>query len=228
MSSVPTRTVGGIVVPDTPLITKSLEYARAHLSDIAYNHVVRSWLFGFAIASKIPSLSARDIELHAIAAILHDLGWDNTDTLISKDKRFEVDGANAARKFIEKEAVAQEWDHHRVQLLWDAIALHTIQSIAWEKEPEVVACSYGIMSDFGDPDFSYGKHLTWDEWDSVVKDFPRLGLKEGIKDIMCWLCQTKPETTYDNFVGQFGERFVEGYSLKGKGTVDWMEESTLP
>lgn len=223
MPSLPTRNLGGIAVPDTPLITKALDYARAHLSDMAYHHVVRSWLFGFAIASKIRSLSSRDVELHSIAALLHDLGWDNTDTLISKHKRFEVDGANAARAFVEKEGVAEDWDHHRKQLLWDAIALHTTVSIALEKEPEVAACSYGILADIAGPEHSPEKLLTWDEWKPVVKEFPRLGLKEGIRDTMCWLCKTKPETTFDNFVGQYGERFVEGFSLQGKATVDFIE-----
>lgn len=103
LPSLPTRNVCGIEVPDTPLISKAMDYARSHLSDMAYFHVIRSWLFGFAIASKIPSPASRDIELHSIAAILHDLGWQGKTAPISKDKRFEVDGANAARKFIEKE-----------------------------------------------------------------------------------------------------------------------------
>ena len=228
MSSIPFRTIAGIAVPDTPLITKSLDYAQAHLSEIFYNHVVRSWLFGFAIASKVPSLASRDLELHSIAAILHDLGWDNTGTITSKDKRFEVDGANAARSFIEKESEAQGWDRHRLQLLWDAIALHTTLSIAWEKEPEVATCSYGILADFGGPPLAYGSHLSWDEWDAVVKEYPRLGLKEGVKEVFCGLCKTKPETTYDNLVGQYGERFVDGYSLEGRRMIDLVENSTLP
>jgi hypothetical protein len=33
--------------------------------------------------------------------------------LVSKDRRFEVDGADAARKFLRKEA--PDWDKHRLQ-----------------------------------------------------------------------------------------------------------------
>ena len=227
MPSIPTRILGGVEVPDTPLITKSLAYARAHLSDMVYNHVIRSWLYGFAIASKIPSMASRDVELQSIGAILHDLGWATTQSLISKGKRFEIDGADAARAFIQQEGVAQEWDRHRQQLLWDVIALHTTRSIAWEKEDEVAACSYGILADFGGPRLSYGGHLTWDEWDSVIEEFPRLGFKQGFKDIMCWLCTTKPETTYDNIAGQYGERYVETYSLEGRRAIDLLENSFL-
>lgn len=228
MASIPTRVVAGITVPDTSLITKALNYARIHLSEMAYNHVVRSWLLGFVIASKVPSLASRDVEVHSIAAILHDLGWDKTGNLVSKDKRFEIDGANAARVFVAKEGEAHEWDHHRLQLLWDAVALHTTHSIAWEKEPEVAVTSYGILADFSGPDFAYGGHLTWEEWNAVVADYPRLGFKDGVRDIMCWLCKTKPDTTYDNIAGQHGERYVEGYSLEGRRGVDLFESTTLP
>jgi hypothetical protein len=91
-ASVSTRVLAGVTVLDTPLITKALAYARKHLNDTAYNHVVRSWLFGHFIASNTSGFPNRDVELHAISGILHDLGWDNTGKLVSKDKRFEVDG----------------------------------------------------------------------------------------------------------------------------------------
>lgn len=39
---------------------------------------------------------------------------------------------------------------------------------------------------------------------------------------MCNLCRTKPQTTYDNFVGDFGEEMVEGYSRKGNRAFDIM------
>ena len=221
---------------------------------MAYNHVVRSWLFGFVIAGKIPELKDRDLEVHSISAILHDLGWDTTGELVSKDKRFEVDGANAARDFLKSEAVGDKWDFRRLQLVWDAIALHTTPSIASYKEPEVVATTNGIGSDFGGPKGPFGQFLTEEEYQKIVDELPRLGLKEGIREIMCGLCRNKPETTvsvldspsfllfrcriwlrgvdfhqqYDNFVGQFGERFVDGYSLAGHQMVDMLETLTLP
>jgi HD superfamily phosphodiesterase len=62
-------------------------------------------LFGFIIASKIPSLADRDLEVHAIGALMHDIGWDPTGELVSKDKRFEVDGADAARNFLRRRLI---------------------------------------------------------------------------------------------------------------------------
>ena len=55
------------------------------------------------IAENIYELRNADLELHSIAAILHDMGWDERDTLVSNDKCFVVDRANAAREFVEKQ-----------------------------------------------------------------------------------------------------------------------------
>ena len=147
MATLPTRVFAGVQVPDTPLITKALALCREHLSDLAYNHCVRSWLFGFIIAAKTPELQDRDLEVHAIAAILHDLGWaEETSDLVTEDKRFEVDGANAARIFLKNEA--GDWDKHRLQLVWDAIALHTTPSIAVSYFPSslrLVSSAFGVI-----------------------------------------------------------------------------------
>ena len=72
-----------------------------------------------------------------------------------------------------------------------------------------------------------GGHLTWEAWNIVVKEFPRLGLKEGIKEIYCGFCRTKPKTTYDNTVGQYGHRYVEGFTLAGNQTIDLLEGQTV-
>ncbi|KAK5449440.1 hypothetical protein LTS15_008984 [Exophiala xenobiotica] len=225
--SLPTRVVAGVTVPDTPLITKAIEYVRQYSTDDTFNHIIRSFLLGFVIADKV--LPERDREVHAITAIMHDLGFPighpPHSEIITKDKRFEVDGANAARNFLRREA--PEWDKHRLQLAWDAIALHTIGTIVFEKEPEVQACSYGIWADFQGPDRVSGGLLTWDEYDPIVKEYPRLGLMKGLKANMCHICELKPQTTYDNTVGEWGDRYVEGYSRKGKLTQDLLETCNL-
>jgi hypothetical protein len=108
-----------------------------------------------------------------LTAILHDLGFPighppHSD-VISKDNRFEADGANAAREFLKREAKSSEWDKHRLQLVWDAIALHTIGTVVFHKEPEVQACAYGIWADFQGPDRIQGNPLSWDEYNRIVK-----------------------------------------------------------
>jgi hypothetical protein len=216
----PTRIVAGVTVPDTPLITKSLAYARKYSNDMSYNHIVRSWLFGSVIAPHLPNADTADREISSVAAILHDLCWDPNGELVTPDKRFEVDSAYAARDFLKTEAL--DWDQRKMQLVWDAIALHSTASIALHKEPEVVACMVGIAADLGGPDRIGGGALTWDTYNNIVEEYPLLGLKEGLKEFMCGFCRTKPETTYDNWVGEIGERFVEGYSREGKRSIDFV------
>lgn len=217
--NVPTRVLAGVTVPDTPLITKALAYARSHCDDFTYNHVVRCWLFGQYIGDQISDFKDRDTEVQAIAAILHDLGWGSGD-LVSKDKRFEVDSAEATRAFLIREGEKENWDAHRLQLAWDAVALHTSYSIALYKQLEVKCCAIGVFADFVGPERSFGGVLTRGIWDGIVAEYPRLGFRGGIKRILCGLCQTKPDTTYDNFVSAFGVAYVEGYSLEGKSFVD--------
>lgn len=231
-SKLSTQVLGGITVPKTPAITAAIEYTRAHSDDLTYNHIMRSFLFGFCIASKIPNLQARDVEVHAVSAIMHDLGWDSTGELVSQDKRFEVDGADAARNFLrdlqKEKGDDSAWDQRRLQLVWDAIALHTTTSIVRYKEPEVVATWMGIFADFVGPDKAPEGALTWAEYEGIVKEYPRLKLITGIKEIFCGFCKTKPEATYDNIVGTFGEKYVDGYSLKGKLPIDMIENCPLP
>ena len=42
----------------------------------------------------------------------------------------------------------------------------------------------------------------------------------GLKENMLQLCKTKPDTTYDNMVGEWGDRYLNSdvYSPKGKLT----------
>ncbi|KAL4906357.1 hypothetical protein BDW74DRAFT_141303 [Aspergillus multicolor] len=220
MSSHPTRTIVGIAVPDSSLITAALDYAQKHNDPMSFNHVHRSWLFGCLIASKAPPFQAHnvDLEVHAVSAILHDLAWDHTSVFSSKDKRFEVDSANAARQFLEDPENRNVFDARQRQLVWDSIALHTTPSIAQHKEAEVALCAMGIFADFVGSAFPGGL-ISKEEYDAVVSEFPLLGFKEGAKKLMCGLCVHKPDTTYDNFVRDFGERFVEGYKEEAKGKL---------
>lgn len=96
---------------------------------------------------QIPPLAEhRNIELQAVAPILHDLGWADKDPEVSsKDKRFEMDGASAAREFLKREV---EMDERKLQLVWDSIALHSTANIALHKEPEVMLCCASIIADF--------------------------------------------------------------------------------
>ena len=222
MATLPTSPVAGVQFPVTDLTSKAFAYVHGHNTPTVANHVIRSTLFALIIASKVPPFASCDAESIFLATILHDLGWSSTPALISKDKRFEVDGANAAREFINSRAEASDtkWTEQRVQLVWDAIALHTSPSISLHGQPGVAVVTSGIMADFFGPN-TPGGVITVDEFKEVIKAYPRLGFQAELKNIACGLCRNKPETTYDNFVGLYGCRDVPGFK------VEWEKHQAL-
>jgi len=201
-----TQSIAGVRVPDTPLISRAMEYARQHSEPYLFNHVMRSWLFGVMIADQ--AKVSHDAEVLAVATLLHDVGLAKE---FSGPLRFEVESANAARKFAQDEGV----DERRAQLIWDGVALNSTPSIGLHKETEVSLCTAGIGLDWGG--FGY-ESLSASRIAEVVDAFPRLDMKQRFAQAVCRVVKTRPTTTYDNFAADFGERFVAGY--KRASTVD--------
>lgn len=192
--TLPTTTIAGVEVVWTPIVQDALEYAKANADDMTYRHIVRSWLFGVLEITNNPGLSSSDLEVHALGAILHDLGWDETPNSphVSPDKRFEVDGAIGARKFIRSHRDGKDWEERRVQLVWDSIALHGTPSIGFFKEPEVQAVGLGIVQDIG----GKGPNIPPAPYDKIVGEYPQRDVDSGLQNKIIWLCRTKPESTY--------------------------------
>jgi hypothetical protein len=193
------RQVAGVSVPDSPLIKEALEYAQKLSEPYLFNHAVRSWLF----AVKIGHLKGinYDPEVVAVGTILHDIGLTAG---VSGPNRFEVNGAAAALSFIKERGIS----NNRAQLIWDLIALNSTPSIALHKEAEVALGTMGIGLDWG----GFGLELIPPaETTEILSEFPRLKMKERFADTCCRLVAARPETSSDNFLRDFGERFVPGY-----------------
>jgi len=197
--AVPRRTLAGVEVPDTALVARAIEHAKASSEPWLFNHVMRSWLFAEALAAR--SGAPYDAEVLAVSTLLHDLGLTEAFT---GPLRFEVEGANAARAFARSEGI----DERRAQLIWDSVALNSTPSICLHKETEAAMCVTGVGLDWG----GWG-------YDSIAKEriaeilaaFPRLEMKQRFTRAVCHLAETRPGTTYDNFARDFGARFVPGY-----------------
>ena len=209
--AVATRLLAGVSVPDTPLVSKTIEYAREHSEPYLFNHVMRSWLFAVILAQL--KRSAHDGDVLAVATILHDLGLAKA---FNGPLRFEVEGANAARAFARNAGI----EDRRAQLIWDGVALNSTPSIGFYEEAEVALCTAGIGLDWGG--WGY-ETLTETQVATILDAFPRLGMKQRFTHAVCGIVETRPDTTYDNFARDFGERFVPGY--KRTSTVDYLLNS---
>jgi hypothetical protein len=200
MTATHVRLLAGISVPDTPIIDAALDYARRHCEPYLFNHVVRCWLFAVRLGQSqgIP----HDAEVLAVGTLLHDITLNER---FVGPRRFEVEGADLARQF----AVEQGFDQRRAQLIWDSVALNSTPSIGLFKESEVALCTAGICFDVLGLQYHV---IPAAEVTKIVGEFPRLDLKLQFRRCFCHIARTKPETTYDNFVRNFGERFVDGYT----------------
>ncbi|KAI1086547.1 hypothetical protein F5B19DRAFT_478836 [Rostrohypoxylon terebratum] len=214
----PNTTIAGLTVIDTPIVRLAIEYTRNHSTEAVFKHQMRSWLFGSIIINANETLkNTVDIEVQAVGAILHDLGWDTSPNspVYTYDHRFEVDGAIASRNFIEKYG-NENWDARRTQLVWDAIALHTTRGISYYKEPEVRLVGMGIAVDYD----KSGPGITVENFNRVISLYPDDDLKKATNDTFIYICATKPAETYDNQLQPWGERYVANYSTKGNLRID--------
>ena len=144
----------------------------------------------------------------AVGTILHDIGLTAS---VSGPNRFEVNGADAALSFIKGRGISDR----RAQLIWDLVALNSTPSLALHKEPEVAVGTMGIGLDYG----GFGiEALPTADVERILSAFPRLSMKRQFAETCCRLVKAKPETSYDNFLRDFGERFVPGYKVVS--TVD--------
>jgi hypothetical protein len=194
-----TRLMAGLVVPYTPLISRAVEYASEYSEPYLFNHVMRSWLFAVALAQA--QHTKHDAEVLAVSTLLHDLGLSD---VFSGPLRFEVEGANAARAF----ARAAGMTDRRAQLIWDGVALNSTPSVGLHKETEVALCTQGIGLDWGGWGFD---SLRGDQIAAILEAYPRLDMKQQFTHAVCGIVESRPETTYDNFARDFGERYVPNY-----------------
>src|SRR6516162_5497181 len=205
------RILAGVPLPDTPLIAAAIKYARENSEAYLFNHVMRSWLFAVSLAEL--RKATYDREVMAVATLLHDIGLAEA---LNGPLRFEVEGANAARKFGKSAGL----DDRRCQLIWDTVALNSTPSIALYKEAEVSLSTAGIALDWGG--WGYDS-LPPAQIAEIVAAFPRLEMKKRFAHDVCRIVETRPASTYDNFARDFGERFVPGY--KRPSVVDFLTGS---
>jgi HD superfamily phosphodiesterase len=93
--------IEGIEVPDSKLAREITEFIRDTETELLFNHSSRVYCFG-ALAGRQRGLKV-DPELLYAGAMFHDLGLIPAHS--SNSERFEVDGAIAARDFLQRRGI---------------------------------------------------------------------------------------------------------------------------
>ncbi len=205
------REVAGVEMPDSKLAREATDYVRELSAPVVFNHVLRTYVFG-ALLGRAMNLKFDD-ELFYLGAVFHDLG--QTERFMGK-QRFEVDGADAAAEFLRDKGVPKE----SIEVVWDAVALHTSGGIVQRKRPEIALVSAGAGADV----VGFGiDQLSREAVAQVIALFPRPGFKKAYQQVMAKIVVRKPETAAGNFLAGIGERHVAGY--KAPNFCDLMNAS---
>jgi hypothetical protein len=197
------KSVAGIQIPDSTIATQATELLLEHGTEFLYNHSLRAFLFSSLRAKdqKIP----HDAELLYVSAVFHDLGL--TAHYSSPDKRFEVDGANAARAFLKGHGLSTQ----AIQLVWDAVALHTTVGIAPYKEPEVALMNYGVSLDVVGNGYA---DLSEAHRQEIISQFPRTDFKKKIIPTFFEGFKHKTGTTYGSINADICAYMIPNFERK--------------
>jgi HD superfamily phosphodiesterase len=178
----------GVRIPDSRLARAVTEFVRDTENDLLFNHSSRVYFFG-ALAGRRRGLTY-DPELLYAATMFHDLGLTHAHS--SPDLRFEVDGANAARAFLQSHGL----NHTDLDTVWTAIALHTTPGIPEFMHPVIALTTAGVEMDV--------LGIGYDQYPNpvraaVVDAFPRTPhFKEDILQAFYEGIRHKPATTFGN------------------------------
>lgn len=179
--------IAGIKIPDSRLAKDAADILIEYGNDLLWNHSNRVFLFG-AVNGKNAKQNY-DLELLYVSALFHDLGL--TKKFSSPNLRFEVDGANAARSFLQQYQIPNE----SIRLVWDAIALHTTPGVAEHKESEVALLFSGVGLDVMGDGFD---QFPAESREEIIRAFPRDDFKKKIIPAFYDGFKDKPETTFGN------------------------------
>ena len=196
-----TQTIAGIAIPDTQLVRDTTEYIRDVEDDLLYHHSRRVFLFG-ALQGRRRGLDP-DLELLYVGAMFHDIGL--TAGYRDSTLRFEVDGANAAEKFLRDHG----YDEAAVRKVWLSIALHTTPGVPEFLDPEIALVTAGVETDV----LGIGRDdLSEDARNQVTAAHPRPDFKRQILRAFNDGMAHRPETTFgtvnDDVLAHFDSTFV--------------------
>ncbi|WP_394830378.1 HD domain-containing protein [Pendulispora rubella] len=193
--------IAGISIPDSKIARAATELVRDCATQLLFHHSSRVYYFG--ALTGVSQRRAFDTELLYVGAMFHDLGL--TKTYSSAHDRFEVDGANAAASFLRAHGIGQD----AIDVVWDAIALHTTPGIPEHKKSEVALVLAGVEMDVVGLGFA---NVSEDARARVVQAHPRgPSFKKDIIGAFFEGIRHKPDTTFGNIKADVLARMDPNY-----------------
>lgn len=190
----------GVRVPDTELAAEATALVRDVTDDLVYHHSRRVYFFG-ALQGRVRDLSW-DPELLYVGAMFHDLGLG--ERFRTSGRRFEVDGADEARRFLRSHGVPED----SVRRVWTAIALHTTPGIPAFMEPEVALVTAGVEYDVLGLGY---EDVPETDRAAIVALHPRPDFKRRILAAFTDGIRPKPETAFGNVKADVLQHYVPGF-----------------
>ena len=178
-------TIAGIPIPDSTLAREATEFVHDVAGPLLFDHSRRVFLWGALHGEKLAL--DYDPELFYVGAMFHDIGL--VEGHRSEHERFEIDGANESRRFLERHGLPEE----SVMTVWESIALHTTREIPNYKQPEVRLVNWGVEYDIPGRHFD---ELGPGQRKAVIAAHPRPGFKQGIIEVLAAGLREKPHTAY--------------------------------
>lgn len=195
------RCVAGVVIPDSTIAQAASATVLAIVPDILYRHSVRVFLFA-ALIGMCRNLCV-DADLLYVAALFHDVGL--SVPYRNSPRRFEVDGANAVRRFLAHHDVPQE----DIASVWQAVALHTTFGINAEMSPLVALLAAGVEMDLFGTHFS---EIRDQDREAVLDAFPRgAEFKEQIIATFAEGIVHRPRTAFGTVNADVLDRYDPNY-----------------
>jgi HD superfamily phosphodiesterase len=208
--------IAGVDIPDSRLAREATELVRDAASPLLFHHSRRVFLFG-SLQGKRLGLAA-DPELLYVGAMFHDLGL--TEKYRRTDQRFELDGADEARRFLTAHGLPED----RVRLAWLGIALHTTPETPYHLQPEVALVSAGVDTDVLGIGYA---DLDRTLIDAVISAHPRPDFKRQILQAFTEGMKDRPDTTFGTMnadvLAHFVPGFVRGDFVRVIEDSDWPE-----
>ncbi|MFB8754654.1 HD domain-containing protein [Streptomyces nigra] len=192
--------IAGVEIPDTAAVAEATRLVQETTSPLIYHHSRRVFVFGAIHAHRLGL--EPDPELLYLAAMFHDTGL--LTPFSDTEQRFEVDGADHARKFM----LDSGFPASAADVVWTAIALHTTPGIPERMGPEIALTNLGVLTDvlgLGVGELDRG------QVDEITAIHPRGDFKNEFLQTYVEGLKHRPDTTNGTVNSDVLEHFVPGF-----------------